>query len=116
MSVKKLEWLGSSRKDLLTFPDDVKQEVGYALHKAQIGLHHNKTKAFKGFGTGVYEIAIKYDSDAYRSVYIVNLDDAVYVLHCFQKKSTQGIKTPQKEVDVIKKRLTLLKERIKVGK
>ena len=67
--MKELEWLGSSKKDLMRFPKDVMQEVGYALYFAQRGEHYNKTKPFKGHGSGVYEIATEYDKNAYRSVY-----------------------------------------------
>jgi len=108
--VKELEWLGSSKKDLMKFPKDAVQEVGYALYYAQKGARYSKTKPFKGHGSGVYEIVIEYDKNAYRSVYIVSVGDAIYVLHCFQKKSKRGIKTPKEEIDVIKQRLKLLRE------
>lgn len=107
--VKKLEWLGSSKKDLMEFPTGVIQEVGYALFLAQKGEHYSKVKPFKGHGSGVFEIVIDYAKNAYRSVYIVNLHNTVYVVHCFQKKSKTGIKTPKEEIEVIKQRLKLLK-------
>lgn len=66
----------------------------------------------KGFGAGVFEIAIRYPTDAYRAVYAVGLGPDIYVLHAFQKKSKTGIKTPQKDVDLIRKRLKRLKERL----
>jgi len=112
--MKELEWLGSSKKDLIGFPQEVIQELGYALYVAQKGKYYNKVKLFKGCGAGVYEIATEYDKNAYRAVYIVNLDDKVYVIHCFQKKSKRGIKTPKEDIDVIKRRLKLLK--IQLGK
>ena len=107
--MKELEWLGSSKKDLMRFPKDVMQEVGYALYFAQRGERYNKTKPFKGCGSGVYEIVTEYDKNAYRAVYIVNLGNTVYVVHCFQKKSKRGIKTPKEEIGVIKQRLKLLR-------
>ena len=107
--MKDLEWLGSTKKDLTKFPKGVIQEVGYALYCAQKGGRYNKTKPFKNCGSGVYEIAIKYDKNAYRAVYIVSLGDTVYVVHCFQKKSKRGIKTPQEEIEIIKQRLKLLR-------
>ncbi|MES2998027.1 MAG: type II toxin-antitoxin system RelE/ParE family toxin [Pseudomonadota bacterium] len=106
--MKELEWVGSSKKDLMDFPEEVIQEIGYALYLAQKGEHYSKAKPFKGCGSGVYEIATEYDKNAYRSVYIVNLGDTIYIVHCFQKKSKRGIKTPKEEIDVIKQRLKLL--------
>ena len=110
--MKDLEWLGSSKKDLMKFPKEVIQEIGYALYFSQNGERYSKTKIFKGCGSGVYEIATEYDKNAYRAVYIVNLDDIVYVVHCFQKKSKRGIKTPKEEMGVIKQRLKLLEAEI----
>ena len=106
---RELAWLGSSKKDLMEFPKDVIQEVGYALHLAQDGETSSKVKPFKGYGPGVYEIITEYDKNAYRAVYIVNLGNVVYVVHCFQKKSKSGIKTPKEEIEVIKQRLKLLR-------
>ena len=93
----------------MAFPKEVIQEVGYALYLAQKGEHYNKTKPFKGYGSGVHEIVIEYDKNAYRAAYIVNLGNTIYVVHCFQKKSKRGIKTPQSDVDIIKKRLKMLR-------
>jgi phage-related protein len=64
----------------------------------------------KGLGTGVFEIALRHRTDAYRAVYAVQLGDALYVVHAFQKKSKSGIKTPKQDVDVIRQRLKRLKE------
>lgn len=107
--MKTLEWVGTSKKDLLSFPKDVIQEVGYALYLAQEGTYYNNVKPFKGCGPGVYELAIKYDKNAYRAIYLLNLGETVYVVHCFQKKSKTGIKTPKEEIDVIKQRIKLLR-------
>ena len=104
--MKDLEWVGSSKKDLMH---------GYALYVAQSGGYYDKTKHFKGCGSGVYEIAVEYDKNAYRSVYIVNLGNTIYVVHAFQKKSKRGIKTPQEEIAVITQRLKLLRAEILEG-
>lgn len=110
--MKKIVWLGSSKRDLMKFPKDVIQEVGYAIYHAQLGERYKKAKLFKGCGPGVYEVATEYDKNAYRAIYIVSLSDMVYVVHCFQKKSKQGIKTPREEVELIKKRLIFLRSTI----
>lgn len=107
--MKTLEWVGSSKKDVLKFPDEVKKEIGYALYIAQNGGKYHNTKPFKGHGSAVYEIVVDFDKNAYRSVYVANLGEKIYVLHCFQKKSKTGIETPKEEVDLISKRLKLLK-------
>ena len=101
-----LQWIGSSKRDLLTFPDDVRQTMGFALFLAQTGGKHPNAKALKGFGgRGVLEVIERHDGDTYRSVYTVRLEKAVYVLHCFQKKAKRGIATPKEDMDLIRKRL-----------
>jgi phage-related protein len=104
--LKPLRWIGSSRKDLLRFPDEVQRMVGYALYLAQIGGKHQDAKPLAGFGgAGVLEVMEEFDGDAYRAVYTVRFAGAVYVLHAFQKKSRRGIATPAHEMDVIRARL-----------
>lgn len=66
-----------------------------------------------GMGSGVLEIALRFRGDAFRVVYAVQLTEEVWVVHAFQKKSTEGIKTPQREVDLIKDRLKRLKEMLR---
>jgi len=103
--MKALEWIGSSKKDLLEFPEIVRKEVGYALYVSQNGGKHHNAKPFKGHGSGVFEIVTDFDKNAYRSVYVANIGDKLVVLHCFQKKSKTGIETPKEEIEVISKRL-----------
>lgn len=98
-------FVGSSRRDLQAFPSEVRQEIGQALFEAQLGLHPRAAKPLKGFASGVLEIRDNFDGDTYRAVYTVRFDDAVYVLHAFQKKSTRGIATLQRHLDLIRQRL-----------
>lgn len=103
---KPLEWIGSTKKDLKQMPEEVQDTVGYALHLAQVGLSHPKAKVLTGFGSaGVLEVVENYQGDAYRAVYTVKLANAVYVLHCFQKKSVKGISTPKPDMELIRKRI-----------
>ncbi len=103
---KPLHWVGSSKKDLLAMPDEVVDVFGYALHLAQAGKKHDQAKAMKGFGgASVLEVVEDYMGDTYRAVYTVKIAERVYVLHCFQKKSTKGIETPKHEMDLIRERL-----------
>ena len=110
---KQLKWVGSSKKDLLEFPGEVRSEMGFALYTAQIGETHESAKIFKGHGSGVYEIVSDHDKNAYRAIYVVNIGDTVHVLHAFQKKSKRGIATPKEEITVIKERLKQLKQQFK---
>ena len=104
--LKPLRWVGSSKKDLLAMPGAVVDVFGFALHLAQTGRKHEQAKPMKGFGgAGVLEVVEDHSGDTYRAVYTVKLSDAVYVLHCFQKKSKQGIETPKNELDLIRERL-----------
>jgi len=104
--IKPVFWMASSRKDLKAFPKVVQSDVGYALFAAQRGEEYRSVKALKGFGgRSVLEIVAPHDGDTYRAVYTVMFEDAVYVLHTFQKKSTKGIATPQREIDLIRRRL-----------
>jgi phage-related protein len=103
---KPLAWVGSCQKDLRAFPDEVKDEVGFALYLAQTGGKHEHAKPLKGFGgAGVLEVVENHDGDTYRAVYTVKFPTAVYVLHAFQKKSTKGGATPKPDLDVIETRL-----------
>jgi phage-related protein len=105
-----LLWLGSSKRDLLTFPEPVKDEIGHALGVAQFGRKHPKAKPWKGEGPGVLEIVEDHRGDTYRAVYTVRFERAVYVLHAFQKKSPSGVKTALTDVKLIGQRLKTAKE------
>ena len=105
---KPLEWVGSSHKDLMALPVEMRQFFGYALSLAQVGDQADAAKVLKGFGgTGVLEV-VEYDAGGtYRAVYTVKFAEAVFVLHCFQKKSKRGIATPKEDMDIIRARLKL---------
>ena len=104
--LRRLEFVGSSRKDLIAFPGVVKQEVGHALFLAQTGERAPSVKTLKGFGgAGVVEIVEDHDGDTYRCVYVVRLRHAVYVLHAFKKKSKRGDETPKHDIDLVRTRL-----------
>lgn len=104
--MRRLEFVGSSRKDLIAFPDPVRQQVGHALFLAQTGERAPGAKTLKGFGSaGMLEIVEDHDGNTYRCVYTVRLTHAVYVLHAFQKKSKRGGETPKREMDLVRTRL-----------
>jgi phage-related protein len=104
--LKPLRWIAASKKDLLTMPDEVQDRFGYALYLAQVGRKADQAKVLTGFGSaGVLEVVEDVRGSSYRAVYTVKFADAVYVLHCFQKKATKGIATPKHEMDKIRERL-----------
>ncbi len=103
---KPLEWVGSSYKDLMALPADVRRLFGFALALAQAGDRHDDAKVLKGFGgAGVLEVVEDDVGGTYRAVYTIKFAEAVFVLHCFQKKSKRGIATPQLDMEIIHARL-----------
>jgi phage-related protein len=100
-----LHWVGSSKKDLLAFPGTVVDDFGYALSVVQHGGTPPSAKAWRGEGPGVFELIEEHRGDAFRAVYTVRFEQAVYVLHCFQKKSTSGVRTARQDVSLIHERL-----------
>lgn len=105
-NLREVIFLVSAKKALQTFPQDVKRDIGFTLYQVQQGKKPTNAKPLKGFtGAGVLEIIEDYNSDTYRAVYTVKFPQVIYVLHCFQKKSKQGIKTPKQDIDLIKQRL-----------
>ena len=114
-NVKRLIWIGSSHEDLKEFPVPVRNAIGYALFFAQTGKRHPHTKVFSGMGSAkVLEIRKNDRSGTYRLIYTIEIEEFIFVLHAFQKKSKSEIATPKQEVKMIKKRLkeskTLYKE------
>ncbi len=103
--------MGTSLDDLSAFPDEVKYEMGYALHVAQVGLKHESARPLRGFGgASTLEIVSDHDGDTFRAVYTVRFKGAVYVLHAFQKKSKKGIETPKEELEMVRCRLKAAEE------
>ena len=104
-SPKPVIWLGDTLEALRACPQDVQDEVGYALYLAQSGAKYEGAKPLRGLGAGVLEVIADYRGDTYRAVYTVRFAERVYVLHVFQKKSKQGISTPHSEIDLVRQRL-----------
>lgn len=105
---KPLFWIASAHDDLRQLPQDVRQVMGYALYLAQTGEKHLDAKPLKGFGgAGGLEVVADHGGDTFRAVYTVRFQEAVYVLHVFQKKSKRGIATPKREIERIRQRLQL---------
>jgi phage-related protein len=102
--MRPLIWLGDSRRNIQAFPSGAQKLIGDELQLVQFGGMPKDAKPFKGIGSGVFEIALAYQTNAFRAIYAVQLGKKIYVLHAFQKKSKSGIKTPQNDIDLIKRR------------
>jgi phage-related protein len=102
---KPLDWVGSSKKDFLGFPELVKDEIGNALGVAQFGGKHPSAKPWRGPRRGRARGRRGDGGDTYRAVYTVRFKEVVYVLHAFQKKSPKGIRTAQVDIDLVERRL-----------
>jgi phage-related protein len=114
LNEKPLKWIGSSHKDLMALPADVRRFFGFALSLAQAGDKHDAAKVLHGFGgAGVLEVVDDDLGGTYRAVYTVKFAEAVFVLHCFQKKSKRGIATPKEDMDIILTRLKIAQAYIK---
>lgn len=105
-----ISWLSAARKDFESFPDEAQMRCRKALTMAAEGAMADIAKPLRGLGSGVFEIALRFRGDAYRTVYAVQLGETIWVIHAFRKKSTQGIKTTKHEIDLAKTRLKRLKE------
>ncbi|MFZ0930073.1 MAG: type II toxin-antitoxin system RelE/ParE family toxin [Syntrophobacteraceae bacterium] len=109
-NTRPISWIKAARRDFEEFPDDVQGDMLSALTIAAEGSKSDKTKLFKGVDGGVFEIALRHRGDAFRVIYAIKIGADIWVIHAFQKKSKIGIKTPRKEVDLIRDRLKRLKE------
>ena len=102
---KEIRWVGSSYDDLLSFPIEARRQAGFQLGKVQAGLDPENWKSFDEVGAGTREIRIQEAAGAFRVMYVAKFEEALYVLHCFQKKSKSGIATPKADMDIIRARL-----------
>jgi phage-related protein len=108
--LRPLVWMGNAKRNLQAFPKGAQKLIGDELQLIQFGGMPRDAKPFKGVGSGVFEIALRFEGEAYRTVLAVQLGERTYVLHAFQKKSKKGIATPKPDVDLIKQRYKEAKE------
>jgi len=107
---KPLKWVGSAKRDLDAMPEEVKDVFGHAIDLAQAGGKHPDAKPLSGFGSAaVVEVVEDLRGDTFRAVYTVKFAGWIYVLHCFQKKSKSGIKTPREDLELVHARLKAAK-------
>ncbi len=100
MTVKRLAFCGSSLDDLRNFPDEARRAAGFELRAVQNGLEPRDWKPIQSVGPGVREIRIRVLGE-WRVIYVANFEDAVYVLHAFQKKTR---KTSRRDIDLARSR------------
>ncbi len=108
--MRSISWVGDSLKAFKKFPEAVQRRIAYALDLAAQGQTPEIVKPMKGLGSGIFEVRVAYRTDAYRSVYAVKLGTDIYVLHAFRKKAKTGIKTPKKDIELIRERIKRVKE------
>jgi len=108
-----ISWIRAALKEFETFPEGARSICLTALTIAAEGGKADIVKPMHGLGSGVFEIALPFRGDAFRVIYAVQLGEEIWVVHAFQKKSPVGIKTPKREVDLIKDRLKRLKEALR---
>ncbi|MDH3600654.1 MAG: type II toxin-antitoxin system RelE/ParE family toxin [Candidatus Tectomicrobia bacterium] len=111
-NTREIAWVRAARKEFETFPPTVQRRMQLALTIAAEGRKTDIAKPMRGLGSGVFEVALAQRGNAYRAVYAVQIGEAVWVVHAFQKKSTRGIKTPKKEIDLIQDRIKRLREQL----
>lgn len=109
-TTRPISWIKAALKEFETFPEGARSICLAALTIAAEGGKADISKPMHGLGAGVFEIALPFRGDAFRVIYTVRLGEEVWVVHAFQKKSTRGVKTPQREIDLVKDRLKRLKE------
>ena len=107
-----ISWISAARKAFDGFPEGARDAIMRALTVAAEGRKADIAKPLKGFGSGIFEVALRYRTDAYRTVYAVQLEERVWVLHAFQKKAKQDIKAPKRVIDLIRERLKRLKKEL----
>jgi phage-related protein len=109
-TTRPISWLKAARREFDDFPEPVQKDALRALTVAAEGRKDDHVKPLKGFDSGVMEIVLRHQGNAFRVIYAVQIGEDVWVIHAFQKKSTQGIKTPRHEIDLAHERLKRLKE------
>ena len=107
---RRISWITAALKDFQEFPEAVQDQMTTALRLAALGEKADKAKPLRGLGSGIFEMALAYRGNAYRTVYAVQMGEDVWAVHAFQKKSTRGMKTSKADIDLIRERLKRLRE------
>jgi phage-related protein len=108
-----ISWVGAAQKAFFRFPVGARERMLQALDLAAAGQKADIAKPLKGLGSGVFELALRYRTDAFRVVYAVQIAEAIWVIHAFQKKAKRGIASPVEEIELIRQRLRWLREQLR---
>jgi phage-related protein len=111
--MRSVSWLNAALRSFQEFPDDVQRQIAYGLDRAAEGGKADNAKPLHGLDGGVFEISANDRSGTYRAVYALKIGTDIWVVHAFQKKSVRGIKTPQREIDLIRERVKRLRESLR---
>ncbi len=101
---KPIEWMGSSYDDLLDLPEEVADDIGYQLGELQADRPATDFGPVSSIGPGTMELRCDESNETYRAIYVAKFPEAIYVLHCFHKKSKSGISIPPKDRKLAEKR------------
>jgi phage-related protein len=108
---KSVAWVGSSLDDIRKFPASARRDAGFELNLVQLGEQPSDFRYMKSVGSGVYEIRVRgEDSDQYRVMYVAKYEEAIFVLHAFQKTTQE---TEQKDIDLARDRLKAVKDHVR---
>ena len=107
--MREISWVNAALKDFRDFPNEVRTQMMDGLLEISAGLFPDFAKPLKGFDGGVFELALQYRGNAWRTVYALKVDSDIWVIHAFQKKSTIGIKTQKADIDLIERRIKQLR-------
>jgi phage-related protein len=110
---RSISWLKSAWRDFSDFPISAQDRAANALTYIAEGATPDIAKPLAGLGSGIWELAIRSEGNAYRVIYALQLDDDIWVIHAFQKKSKKGIATPKREIDLVQQRIKRLKEMLR---
>jgi phage-related protein len=108
--IRRISWIQSARREFDAFPESVRRKIGFALDRAGDGGKADSAKPLRGIEGGAFEIVANDRSGTYRTVYVLKLGADIWVVHAFQKKSARGIKTRQRDMDLIRERIRRLRE------
>lgn len=111
--MRRVSWLKAALRAFEDFPEPVRRQIAFGLDRAAAGGMADNAKPLQGIEGGVFEITAADRSGTYRAVYAVKLGEDIWVVHAFQKKSLRGIRTPQREIDLIRERIKRLREALR---
>lgn len=110
--MRAVSWIRAARKDFDKFPQDVRDHMVATLREVCEGGGTSNIKPLRHLGPGVFEISLTYRTDAYRVIYSLKIDDDLWVVHAFKKKSHSGISTPKPDIDLVRDRIKRLRRHL----